>query len=75
LGYLIELAPGRTAAFGRFAKDPDPTIRTDIVDVLGLSWDPAALGIVEPATRDSDPRVAGAAARAVARLNAVRRAS
>jgi HEAT repeat protein len=74
LGYLIELAPGRTAAFGRFAQDPDPTIRTDIADVLGLSRDPAALGIVEPATRDSDPRVAGAAARAVARLGAARRA-
>jgi HEAT repeat protein len=75
IGYLIELAPGRTAAFGRFAQDPDPTIRTDIMDVLGLSRDPAALGIVEPATRDSDSRVAASATRAAARLGAARRRS
>ena len=71
--YLAELAPGRTAAFGRFAQDPDPAIRTDIVNALGLSRDPAALGIVEPATRDSDPRVAAAATRAAAWLGAARR--
>jgi HEAT repeat protein len=72
-GYLAELAPGRALAFGRFAQDPDPTIRTDIIDALGLSRDPAALGTVEAATRDSDPRVAAAAARAATRLGAARR--
>ena len=72
-GYLVELAPGRATAFGRFAQDPDPTIRTDIVDVLGLSRDPAALGAVEAATHDSDPRVAAAATRAATRLGAARR--
>jgi HEAT repeat protein len=73
-GYLVELAPGQAAAFGRFAQDPDPAIRTDIIDALGLSSDPAALAIVEPATRDSNPRVAAAATRAVTRLGP-RRAS
>jgi HEAT repeat protein len=74
-GYLIELAPGRAAMFGRFAKDPDPAIRTVTADALGLSGDPAALGIVEPMTRDSDQRASLAARRALARLNAARRPS
>jgi HEAT repeat protein len=72
MGYLIELAPGRAAMLGRFAPDPDPAVRTVIADALGLSADPAALRIVEPMTRDSDPRTSRAAARAVARLNAAR---
>jgi HEAT repeat protein len=74
-GYLIELAPGRADILGRFAQDPDPAIRTVIADALGLSGDATALRIVEPMTRDSDPRTSRAAARAVARLNAARRSS
>ena len=61
-GYLVELAPGRAALFGRHAQDPDPgdsaptsPMRSD------LSGDPAALPIVEPMTRDGDPRVSRAA--------------
>ena len=75
IGYLIELAPGRSAMLGRFAPDPDPAIRAVIADAIGLSGDPAALRIVEPMTRDGDPRTSRAAARAVARLSAARPSS
>ena len=66
--YLVELAPGRSAAFGRHLMDPDARIRLDVVEALGLSRDPAALSVVEPLTKDRDPQVARAADRAVARL-------
>jgi HEAT repeat protein len=71
--YLIEVAPGRSAAFSRYAQDPDVQIRTGVADVLGLAGDTAALPIVEAMLRDRDPHVALAAERAVARLNALRR--
>jgi HEAT repeat protein len=66
--YLIEIAPGRTTMFAHQLLDSDPQIRLDIVDVLGLSGDPAAMAAVEPLVRDRDPQVAAAAERAVARL-------
>lgn len=66
--YLIELAPGRTTMFAHQLLDSDPQIRLDIVDVLGLAGDPAAIASVEPLMKDSDPQVARAAERAVARL-------
>ena len=66
--YLIELAPGRTAMFAHQLLDSDPQIRLDIVDVLGLAGDPAAIAAVEPLMTDRDPQVARAAERAVARL-------
>jgi HEAT repeat protein len=69
--YLIEIAPGRTAAFSRQLLDSDPQIRADVVDVLGLAGDPAAIAVVEPLMSDRDPLVARAAERAVARLRAV----
>ncbi|MEO8259603.1 MAG: HEAT repeat domain-containing protein [Acidobacteriota bacterium] len=72
--YLIELAPGRTAAFGRFAQDPDAAIRAGVADVLGLAGDLAALPLVESLLRDRDPQVVLSAERAVARLQAIRRA-
>jgi HEAT repeat protein len=75
LGYLIELAPGRSSAFARQALDPDASIRADVADVLGMSGDAAALPIVEPMMRDADPTVARAATRAVARLRAATRAT
>lgn len=68
--YLIELAPGRTSAFTRQLLDSDPQIRADVVDVLGLAGDPAAIAVVEPLMSDRDPQVARAAERAVARLRA-----
>jgi HEAT repeat protein len=66
--YLVEAAPGRTATFGPHAQDPDPRMRADIADILGVAGDPAALPIVEPMTKDRDALVALAAQRAVARL-------
>jgi HEAT repeat protein len=68
LEYLIEAAPGRSASFGRMRQDPDPRLRADIADVLGLSGDPAALAVVEPMMKDTDPHVSRLAARAVVRL-------
>lgn len=71
LQYFVELAPGRSSAFSQHIQDPDARIRRDGVDALGLSYDPAALPIVERAMKDSDPQVARAAERAVARLKGV----
>lgn len=66
--YLIELAPGRAAAFGRFLKDPDARLRADAIDALALGGDAAALPLVEPLQQDQDPKVARAAERAIAKL-------
>jgi HEAT repeat protein len=66
--YLAELVAGRTQAVASHLLDPDPRLRLDIVEVLGLSGDPAALALVEPLLKDRDPQVSRAAARAVARL-------
>jgi HEAT repeat protein len=72
---LVEVAPGRTAAFKRYAQDPDVQIRAAVADILGLAGDVAALPIVEAMVRDRDPQVAFAAQRAVARLQAIRLAA
>lgn len=69
--YLIELAFGRANAFARHTKDPDPHVRADVADILGLAGDPAALPLLEPLTKDADPQVVRAADRAVARLRAL----
>ena len=66
--YLIEIAPGRTSLLSRQLQDPEPRIRLDVVDALGLAGDPAALPMIEPLKNDRDPQVARAAERAVARL-------
>jgi HEAT repeat protein len=73
--YLVEVAPGRSGAFARFIQDPDSAIRAGIADVLGLAGDVAALPLVESLLRDRDPQVVLAAGRAVARLQAIRRAT
>jgi HEAT repeat protein len=70
LQYLFELASGRAALFARYVQDPEPRIRIDVADVLGLSADPLALPLIEPLIQDKDPNVAKAAIRAVARLRA-----
>jgi HEAT repeat protein len=64
-GYLIELAPGRTAALARYAQDPDPRVRTDIADILGVAGDPGASSMLDALARDTNPQVAAAAARAI----------
>lgn len=66
--YLLELARGRTTMFTRYVQDPDEQVRIDVADILGLSGDPAALPMLDPLARDANPQVAGAAARAIARL-------
>ena len=73
--YLVEVAPGRSAAFARFTLDPDSAIRAGVADVLGLAGDVAALPVVESLLRDRDPQVVLSAERAVARLQAIRRAA
>ena len=71
--YLIEAAPGRTQAFTRYLQDPDPLVRTVLVDALGLSDDTAALALVQPMASDPDLQVARAVERAVARLRQIGR--
>ena len=56
----------------RQAKDPDARLRADVADILGLGSNDAALAIVEPMVGDTDPQVARAAERAVARLRGSR---
>jgi HEAT repeat protein len=73
--YLVEVAPGRTAAFKRHAQDPDVQIRAAVADVLGLAGDVAALPIVEAMLHDRDPQVSLSAERAVARLQAIQSAT
>lgn len=66
--YLVEIAPGRVTTFGHQLLDGDPQIRLDVVDALGQAGDPAAIPVIEPLTKDTDPQVARAAERALARL-------
>jgi HEAT repeat protein len=68
--YLVELAPGRSSMFTQQLQDPDPRIRTDVIDALALGGDAAALPLVERALTDRDPQVMKAAERAAARLKA-----
>ena len=67
-GTSIEAAPGRTQAFARYLQDPDPLVRTTLVDALGLSDDTAAIALVQPMASDPDVQVARAVERALARL-------
>jgi len=66
--YLQELAPARSEALAGHLRDPDPRIRLDVLDAIGLGGDAAALTFVEPLATDLDPQVARAAERAAARL-------
>lgn len=68
LTYLVDVAPGRARALGPHVPDPEPGVRADLVQVLGLSGDPEAPALLRPLAQDADPAVARAAARALARL-------
>jgi HEAT repeat protein len=68
--YLSELTVSRTAMFARYLQDPDARIRGGITTALADGGDPAALPLVQPLVKDSDPQVARDAQRAVARLGA-----
>ena len=72
--YLVELAPGRSSLFTQQLQDPDPRMRSDVLDVLALAGDAAALPLVERSLSDRDPQVVKAAERAVARLRGLSRA-
>ena len=68
LRYLLDVAPGRARLLTRHVEDPQPALRIDLLDVLGLSGDPEAMTIVQRMQQDADPAVARAARRAVLRL-------
>lgn len=68
--YLVELAPGRSSLFSQQLQDPDSRMRADMIDVLALAGDGAALPVVERLLTDRDPQVVKAAERAVVRLRA-----
>jgi HEAT repeat protein len=70
--YLIEAAPGRTQMFSRFLQDPDPFVRTALVDALGSSGESAVIALVQPMASDRDAQVARAVERALARLSQVK---
>jgi HEAT repeat protein len=66
--YLMELLPGRVTQVTSHVQDPAARQRLEIVELLGVSGDAAALPLVEPLLKDREPQVARAAERAVARL-------
>ena len=66
--YLIEIAAARAQALARYLQDPDPTVRAELVNALGLSDDVRALALVQPMASDPDIQVARAVDRALARL-------
>lgn len=68
LGYLIELAPGRSQALVRYLQSPEAQIRTDAAYALGLSADRGAIPALDALKADPDPQVVRAAARAILRL-------
>lgn len=71
LQYLEDVAPGRGNLLGPHVQDPDVSIRLDLIEVLGRSGDPQALGVVQRLQQDPDAAVARAAVRAAARLQGV----
>ena len=71
LQYLEDVAPGRGNVLAPHVQDPDVAIRLDLIEVLGRSGDPQALGVVERMQQDPEAAVARAAVRAAARLQGV----
>ena len=68
LAYLIEVATLRPAKFLAYAIDPDPRLRADVADILGVTRDPRGLPLVQPMLKDKNPLVVQAAERAIARM-------
>lgn len=69
LGYLLDVASGRSRSFGPHLPDPQPAVRADLALVVGLSGDGDAASLLQPLVQDPDPVVARAAQRAVNRLS------
>lgn len=68
LGYLIDVAPGRSRSFGPHLPDPQAGVRADLALVVGLSGDRDAVSLLQPLMQDPDPIVARSAQRAAYRL-------
>jgi HEAT repeat protein len=68
LAYLVEIASTRPAKFFSYALDPDPRLRGDVADILGITRDPRGLPLVQPMLKDRNPDVVQAAERAIARM-------
>lgn len=68
VAYLTEIATLRPAKFFTYAIDPDPRLRADIADILGMTRDPRGLPLVQPMLKDKNPTVVAAAERAIARM-------
>jgi HEAT repeat protein len=68
LAYLIEIASTRPAKFLTYAIDPDPKLRADVADILGLTRDPRGLRLLQPMLKDKNPLVVASAERAIARM-------
>ena len=74
-GYLADAALGRAQAFSRYLADPDPAVRAELVDALGLGGDGEAVQVLAPLAADRDPQVVRAVERALARLRQGRSAA
>jgi HEAT repeat protein len=70
LQYLAEAIPGRSRLLAPHMPDPVPAVRADLLEAVGLSGDPTAVGLAERLRNDTDPLVARAVERALARLGA-----
>ena len=68
LRYLSDIAPGRAHLLAPHVADPQPSVRLDLLDVLGLSGDPDALAVAQQLQEDGDPTIARTAKRATFRL-------
>ena len=68
--YLVELGPPVAPALNARLQDPEPTIREATADALGMIGGPAALSVLEAATKDKSADVAEAARRAIERIKA-----
>lgn len=67
--YLIETGPAAASAVASaIGKAADPAARVDLIHVLGYIGGAADARVLEPLAKDPDPRVARAAANALARL-------
>lgn len=67
-GYILEMGRGILPDLYPYLGDPDAEVRGQLCDILGAFGDPAAIGAVEPLTKDPSPKVADKATRAVERL-------
>lgn len=66
--YIVELGQGVVPGLAAALKNPEPRVREQIVQVLGLVGGDAARVAIEPNTKDPDLAVARAAERGLARI-------